>query len=223
MKRFDDRAAAGKALARRLAAMLRGRTGIVVMPLADGAVPIAVAVATRFGAPVEFLPIRKLEAPFSDRVELGAVAPGGERVLLYDVIARLGIAPEVVAALTEGQLREIAHREAFYGDGQSPRKLVGACVVLVHDGIDASDASWRAAIKCIEARGAGEIVVAMPAATAALCARLAPLVDQLVCLHSLEGTRAARSEYTDAAPVPAHEARRLLAATSRSLDLNLQH
>ena len=66
---FKDRGDAGRALARLLEEPLGGRSGVLVLALPRGGVPVAFEVAQALGAPLDVLVVRKLGFPGQE--ELG--------------------------------------------------------------------------------------------------------------------------------------------------------
>ena len=103
MTRFADRAVAGRLLAGRLADY-RGRDDVVVLGLPRGGVPVAAEVARELEAPLDVCAVRKLGVPGFPELAMGAIAPGGVRVLNDDIVAdvaeRLGQeADEVVCVM----------------------------------------------------------------------------------------------------------------------------
>ena len=71
---FADREDAGRRLAG-LLGYLRGQP-LVVLGLPRGGVPVAAQVATRLGAPLDVIIVRKLGVPFQPELGMGATAYG---------------------------------------------------------------------------------------------------------------------------------------------------
>ena len=103
---FKDRRAAGRALGEALKAYA-GRRDLLVLGLPRGGVPVAAEVARALGAPLDVCVVRKLGVPGQEELAMGALGPGGIRVLNEDVISALG--------LTESALDQAAAREAGLG------------------------------------------------------------------------------------------------------------
>ena len=80
MRRFRDRAEAGRLLAERLR-QDAGRDDVVVLGLPRGGVPVAFEVARALGAPLDVFLVRKLGVPGHEELAFGAIATGGTRVL----------------------------------------------------------------------------------------------------------------------------------------------
>src|SRR3954470_3544013 len=88
LKRFRNRAEAGRLLAERLSEYA-GRDDVVVLALPRGGVPVAFGVARALGAPLDVFLVRKLGVPGHEELALGAIATGGTRVLNKEMIESL--------------------------------------------------------------------------------------------------------------------------------------
>ncbi len=102
---FADRADAG----RRLAATLEHLRGepVVVLGLPRGGVPVALEVARALGAPLDVILVRKLGVPFQPELAMGAVGEGGVRVINREVVRRVGVPANELAAV-EARERAVA-------------------------------------------------------------------------------------------------------------------
>src|SRR5437868_1846798 len=92
---FRDRTDAGRRLAARLGEYA-GRTGVLVLALPRGGVPVAFEVARSLGAPLDVFLVRKLGVPGQEELAMGAIATGGVRVVNEAVVRELGISGEVI-------------------------------------------------------------------------------------------------------------------------------
>lgn len=176
---FRDRREAGRVLAGLLGAY-RGKSGVVVLGLARGGVPVAWEVAAALGAPLDAFIVRKLGAPGHDEFAMGALATGGRVVVNDDVIRALRVTPQQLRDVTEREARELARREGVYRAGRRPVELAGKTVILVDDGL-ATGASMMAAVQALRDMDPAEIVVAVPAAPESTCREFEAIVDDVVC------------------------------------------
>src|SRR5205809_1566833 len=106
---FVDRAEAGRRLAARLD-WLRG-TGLVVLGLPRGGVPVAFEVAQSLGAPLDVLVVRKLGLPGHEELAMGAVARGGVRIINHDLVQHLGVPASVIDTVVRAETNELERRE----------------------------------------------------------------------------------------------------------------
>ena len=106
---FADRVAAGRMLARRLA-QFRGQNP-VVLGIPRGGVPVAREVALAIAGQLDIVVARKLGAPFSPELALGAVTADGGRFLNQDLVRDLEVTPEYLEQVTAAQLEEARHKQ----------------------------------------------------------------------------------------------------------------
>lgn len=207
---FADRAAAGAALA----AALRDRVGdgrVVVLALPRGGVPVAAPVAEALGAELDVFPVRKLGVPGQPELAMGAIAPGGVRVLNASVLEATGVDDDAVERVARDEGEELRRRELAYRGDRPPADLRGATVVLVDDGL-ATGATVRAAVQAVRAWEPARVVVAVPVGAPGSCAAVANVADDVVCLHSPERFTAVGVHYDDFRQTTDEQVRALLAA-----------
>ena len=177
---FVDRAHAGQLLAGALS-KYANRPDVIVLGLPRGGVPVAFEVAKRLNAPLDVMVVRKLGVPGWEELAMGAIASGGVRVINEDVVRGSNIPPESIERVAAAELKELRRREmAFRGHTGAP-DVKGKVVILVDDGI-ATGSTIRAAVQALHQQEPAKIVVAVPTAAADSCDKLAPMVDELVCL-----------------------------------------
>ena len=194
---FADRAAAGEALAGRLASM-RLAPPIVVLALPRGGVPIGAAVARRLGAALDLLLVRKIGAPWQPELAVAAVVDGEHPEIVVDEEVQRygGVGRDEIEARAARELGEIERRRALYLHGRAPLPLAGATVIVVDDGI-ATGTTMRAALRAVRRRGPAHLVLAVPVAPRDTMRRLRGEVDDLVCLAQPEPFRAVGLHYDD--------------------------
>ena len=181
---FHDRIEAGRLLAGELMPYAN-QPGVIVLGLPRGGVPAAFEVASALGAPLDVFIVRKLGTPGQRELAMGAIASGGIRVLNEEVVRGLGIAPEVIDAVSADEERELQRRELAYRGSTSGPEARGKTVLLIDDGI-ATGSTIRAAIRALRAQHPARLIVAVPVAAASTCRELRPDVDDLVALMTPE-------------------------------------
>ena len=105
---FGDREDAGRRLAARLERYRDERP--VVFALPRGGVPVAYEISRALGAPLDVFVARKLGAPGQPEFGIGAVAPGGVRILNEAVVERLGIPDDYLERVTHREMAEVERR-----------------------------------------------------------------------------------------------------------------
>jgi putative phosphoribosyl transferase len=208
--RFEDRRDAGRQLAAQLTEYA-GQPGVIVLGLPRGGVPVAAEVATRLGAPLDVMLVRKLGVPQHPELAMGAVAPGGVRVLSDDLIDDLGISSEAVERVTALERLELDRRDRAFRGNRQPPAVQGRTVILVDDGL-ATGATMEAAVLALRAAAPAKIVVAVPVGAPDTCQRLARLADLVVCVSMPVPFNAVGQWYRDFSQTTDAEVRRLLTA-----------
>ena len=209
---FEDRRAAGRALAR----AVRDELGAgfdpdhtLVLALPRGGVPVGFEVAQALGLPLDVVVVRKLGVPGQEELAMGAIAGGGIVVVQPEVMRAFAISQETLAAVTQRERREIERREAAFREGQPPARTAGQTVVLVDDGL-ATGSTMTAAARSLRPV-AGRLVVAVPVAARSTCEQLRGEVDQVVCLETPERFQAVGESYRNFEQTSDEEVRALLA------------
>lgn len=176
---FKDREEAGRQLAGRLAHYRE--EDAVVLALPRGGVPVGYEVARVLGAPLDVFVARKLGAPGQPELAIGAIAPGGVRVVNDRIVRQLGVSEEWIEAVAEKELEEVKRRmRRFRGERFEP-EVGGRTVILVDDGI-ATGMTVRAAIQAVREKAPRRIVLAVPVCAGITAEALSSEVDELVCL-----------------------------------------
>jgi putative phosphoribosyl transferase len=216
---FRDRADAG----RRLGAVLAGSAWagphapapVVVLGLPRGGVPVAAEVARALSAPLDVFLVRKLGAPGRPELAMGAIAPGGVRVVNAEVVRLLAVTPSQIDTVAEREESELERRLRAYRPARPPVDLAGSTAVLVDDGL-ATGATMRAAVEGARQADPAWIVVGVPVGSPEGCNRLRGpgLADEVVCLVAPADLGAVGAWYADFTQVSDEEVRSLLSPLS---------
>ncbi len=209
---FADRSDAGQRLGELLAAQLgvHGATGVVVVGLPRGGVPVARAVADALGAPLDVLVVRKVGVPSHRELAMGAVAEDRTVVVNREVVRATGISPAVFEREAIQQWEEVEARAHRYRAGRPAVSLRGRAVVVVDDGL-ATGATAEVACRLARARGARRVVLAVPVAPPDTLNRLTATADDVICLEAPRAFFAVGQWYRDFTPTTDDDVVRLLA------------
>jgi putative phosphoribosyl transferase len=211
---FRDRAEAGRRLATCLQ-QYRGRPRTVVLGLPRGGVVPAAEIAAALHLPLDVIVSRKLGAPGSPELAIGALAEGGEPYLDEEGVVVTGASPDYVRREVARQRTEIARRQERFRSGRPLALPEAATVILVDDGV-ATGSTAIAAIQALRARGVGRLVLAVPVAPLETVEALSRMVDELVVLSAPLRFGAVGAFYDEFPQVSDEEVAALLAATRRS-------
>ncbi|MDQ3569652.1 MAG: phosphoribosyltransferase [Actinomycetota bacterium] len=187
----------------------RDRSRLLVLGLPRGGVPVAAEVARALGAPLDVFVVRKLGVPGREELAMGAIASGGVQVHNAEVIARLDISDDVIAAVAAREASELQRRELAYRSGRPPLEVPGRTVILVDDGL-ATGSTMRAAIAAVREKGPAAVMVAVPTAAEATLAALRSEADAVVAAVTPEPFIAVGHSYLDFSQTTDEEVRRLL-------------
>jgi predicted phosphoribosyltransferase len=207
---YESRRHAGRVVAAALDRYL-GRGEVVVVGVPRGGVPVAHEIALFLGAPLDILPIGKLRLPDRVDVALGAVAPGGVRVLNHDVLDALDVGGHTLDALVAACERELERVAQVYRGPHPPLSLAHRTVVLVDDGM-VTGSTMRAAVMAVRLHQPERIVVATPIAARSACEQLTTESDEVVCSMTAEPFYSIDRYYADSARPSDAEISELIAA-----------
>jgi putative phosphoribosyl transferase len=209
---FRDREDAGRRLAERLIRYRDERPMVFALP--RGGVPVGYEISRALGVPLEVFVARKLGAPGQPEFGIGAVAPGGVRILNEDVVRRLGIPDDYLERVTERETAEVQRRmRLFRGDHPEP-EVRGRTVILVDDGL-ATGVTARAAVAALRRLRPRRLVLAAPVCAAQTADLLGPEVDELVYLEAPSDLGAIGFWYRDFAQTSDEEVIELLESARR--------
>lgn len=214
VRRFRNRAQAGKLLAKALGAYAH-QPDAIVLALPRGGVPVAFAVAMTLGLTLDILLVRKLGLPYQPEYAIGAVGSGGVRVLQAGVPGLMGVTQEQVDAITARELLEIERRTRLYRGGRAQPVLADRTVIIVDDGI-ATGSTVLAAVQVARGHGARRVVVAAPVAPPDTLDALQAVADEVICLATPPQFRAVSQWYDTFDQTSDEEVQDLLAMAWRT-------
>jgi predicted phosphoribosyltransferase len=190
---------------------LRDTSGLIVLALPRGGVPVGFEIARALHAPLEAFVVRKLGVPGQEELAMGAVASGGVRVLNPEVVAALGhFASIVIEQVTVREKEEVRRREEQYRGARPFPELEGRTVILVDDGL-ATGATMRAAARAVRAREPYRLIIAVPVAPQSSCEEMRSEADEVVCAFTPEPFFGVGQFYCDFQQTTDEEVRELLA------------
>ncbi len=208
---FRNRSEAGRKLAEKLS-LYKGQGDVVILALPRGGVPVGYEIATYLGVPMDVLVARKLGAPGQPELGIGAIAPGGIRVLDDRLIRLLGVSNEYVEKVSQEEAQELQRRTQEYRDGRPDIPLEGKTVIIVDDGL-ATGVTARAAIESVRRRNPKKIILAIPVCASQAIPIMRSLVDELVCLLTPSELGAVGLWYSDFRQISDEEVKRLIEST----------
>jgi len=178
---FTDRKDAGRRLAERVFAEVRGP--VIVYALPRGGIPVAIEVARKLGAPLDLALVRKIGAPGNPEVALAAVCDGDapQAIINEHVLRASGATRDYLLREAARELEEIRRRRRLYLGEEPAPDPAGKTAIVVDDGL-ATGATARVAAASLRERGAARVILAIPVAPPAAITALRSELDQVICL-----------------------------------------
>jgi len=197
MRAFASRLDAARRLAKALR-IYRGRNPLV-LAIPRGAVEMGAALAHELEGQIDVVLVKKLRAPGSPELAVGAVDETGWTYVAPHA-ATAGADAAYLAKERAAQLELLRKRRAQYTPARAPADPSGRIAIVVDDGI-ATGASMIAALHSIRARRPERLVCAVPVAAPESLEQVHPYADEVVCLEAPEDFRAVGQFYRDFAQV----------------------
>ena len=179
-KLFEDRADAARELAAALAEY-RGKNPLV-LAIPRGAVPMGRILADALGGELDVVLVRKLRAPFSPELAVGAIEESGW-AHIADHAAASGADEAHLRAEKQTQLEALRARRKMYTPARASLDPAGRTAIVVDDGL-ATGETMIAALHAVRSRKPSRLVCAIPVAAPDSLRRVAPYADEVVCLHA---------------------------------------
>ena len=212
---FQDRQDAGRCLADRL--YYEADEMALILGLARGGIVVANEVAWRLSAELDVIVVRKLEAPVSEELAIGAVTANGGIYVSDEAVQLTGTQRDHLERETEKQREAARIREERYRKERPAPSLEGRHVILIDDGL-ATGASMIAAARSARSQNPAKLTIAVPVGAPESCQEISDEADQVFCLLQPIYFGAVGRFYNNFSEVSDDEVERILAsARSRQL------
>lgn len=158
---------------------------VIVLAIPRGGVVVAEEISRLLGIPLDVLITRKIGAPQNPELAIGAVGPGGLRIIDWELAGRVGADTRYLKAQISKLKSEIKEREEKFRKGKTTLEVSRKTIILVDDGI-ATGATTQAAVAYLKSKKAKKIILAIPVAPPEVVEKLKPMVDKIICLDQPE-------------------------------------
>lgn len=199
---FNDRKAAGRALADRLTNYKKEDTIVLAIP--RGGVPIGYEIAETLDCPLDIALSKKIGHPTNKEFAIGAVSLNGY-VINQDIPVERDYLETEIARIRQ-DLQNNYHK---YLHEQDPLVLTDKTVIIADDGV-ATGHTLLSVIDLIPKTQPAKLVVAVPVAAKDALQKLEKQADEVICLLSPEDFRAVGQHYKAFDQVPDEDVAELL-------------
>ena len=184
---FQNRIEAGRQLAAKLRAY-KATKNLIVLAIPRGGVVVGKQLADFLGCPLDVIVTKKIPAPGSPELAIGAVGPAswrGEPVIDEELAAKVGADEQYLKFKIENLKFEVARREKEFRKGKPPLDLKNKIVILTDDGV-ATGATMAMAVEIVRQQEPKKIIVAVPVIARDSLEKIAALADEVVYLEAPE-------------------------------------
>lgn len=188
---FRDRNEAAIRLAGRLAAY-RGKNPLI-LAIPRGAVPMAKIIADELQGELDVVLVRKLRASHQPELAIGSVNESGW-TFIAEYAELYGENRSYIETEQRLQMETIRQRRAQYTPIRAPIDPNGRIVIVVDDGL-ATGATMISALHSLRAMKLVKLICAVPVSPPDTLAKVADLVDEVVCLETPESFQAVGQFY----------------------------
>lgn len=199
---FKNRKDAGLQLASKIMKSAIGKRDlnqIMVVALPRGGVPVATEIAEKFETDLTILVSKKIAAPFQKELALGAVTSSGVTVLNEELRVSVDGIDRYVAIERRPVMESAIELEKRW---RSEAGIADRCniknkvVILVDDGV-ATGMTTLAALRCLGAYGARELILATPVIAKSAWNLLQPECAEIISLKNPGDFNAVSDFYED--------------------------
>lgn len=184
---FKNREEAGKLLADKLGAEMppEAPKEIFLLAIPRGGVVVGGEISKILKFPIDLLITKKIPAPESEELAIGAVGEGGVVIWEEGLCQRLNVPIEYKQEIVKKKVEELEKKKSDFRGDRPPPELRGKRVIIVDDGV-ATGATIKAAVAVARSFAPKEIVVAVPVIAKDTLSELKKAVDKVVYLEAPE-------------------------------------
>lgn len=178
---FADRQEAGERLADKLL-HLKGKNPLI-LAVPRGGLTVAEPVLEKIGGDLDLIITRKIGAPHQPELAIGAVTGDGFVMLNEDILSRVSADKNYIEKATAEEIEEIKRRLKAYRGERSAPAVDNRIVILIDDGV-ATGYTLLAALRSLQEKKPGSLVLAVPVGPPDTLKRLQQEVDELVYIEA---------------------------------------
>ncbi len=153
---------------------------VIIVGIPRGGVEVSFRICEKLNFPMEVTIAKKIGAPFSSELAIGAVSEKNTVILNNSLIKSLNILDDYIRKEIEKQKKEIEKRLESYRQGKYLINFENKKVIIVDDGI-ATGATIKAVIQLLKNSNAKKITVAVPVAPKDTIEEIRNICDEVIC------------------------------------------
>lgn len=205
---FQNREEAGRLLAEEIEKQIKERD-FTVVAIVRGGIVLGRVIADYFNVPLEALIIRKIGAPSSGELAIGALGPKGTVYWAEDLIESLNVDDRYKVKVMKEKSSEIERLYKILRRSKESLDFVNKKVIVVDDGV-ATGATVMCGYKFLKKEEAKLILLATPVISKDTFDYVSKYYDKIIALEVVDNFYAVGQFYKDFPQVEDKEAKRLL-------------
>ncbi|MFH0830535.1 MAG: phosphoribosyltransferase family protein [Parcubacteria group bacterium] len=218
--RFENRFEASRLLVP-LLAEFKGVQDALVVAIPRGGLEIGGFIAQQLGLRLEVALVKKLPAPGSHELAIGAVAIDGGLLVDEKAATEFGATREYLEGMRKKLALELADKNRAYRTIVPELPVADKRIILVDDGM-ATGYTVRAAVELLKRQGARSIIVAVPVTSASAEKLVSAVADRVVASKHDPLLYAVGSHYNNFEPVTDQRVLEVLRANRESTPSKIQ-
>ena len=208
---FENRQAAGRLLVNKLID-LKDEQNLLVLAIPRGGVVVGKELAANLKCPLDVIITKKIGAPGSPELAIGAVGVIGEPIIDEKLATQVGADEKYLQSSISKIKSEIERREKEFRQDQPLLNSKNKTVILTDDGV-ATGATMLSAIDIVRQQEPKKIIVAVPVIAKDSLVKIEQLADGVVYLEAPEQFFAVGQFYKEFEQVSDEEVIKILKLT----------
>jgi putative phosphoribosyl transferase len=178
--RFKDRYDAARKLAVPLKKFAK-KKAVFLLAIPGGGVPIGAFLAKELHLPLDVALVKKLPAPATEELAIGAIAVDGTVILDDSTVKDFSVSDDYIEREKRRLLGVLHKKDTFFHQSLPALAAQGKTVILVDDGI-ATGQTTRAAVEMLRRKKVKKLIVVTPVSSAQAAKEISALADEFISL-----------------------------------------
>ncbi len=208
---FKNRTDAGQKLTEKIKAELSAEEieNTVLLAIPRGGIVVGEPIHKSLGVSIDCLVVKKIPAPQSLELAIGAIGEEGVVVWEKPLCDRLGVLADYQQAIVKEKLTELEDKRSFFRQGRPLIEVKNKIVIIVDDGV-ATGATVKVSLAMVENLGPAEIILAVPIIAKETLAQLKERFSRVIYLEAAEMLFSLDQFYEDFSQISDQEVKQIL-------------